>query len=204
MTFIPQYALGAEPPSSDLIDPSNFNDTRFPGVIYATNPATHSTFMDLQNQLNRGAAVKKVATRLALDGKLGADTLALAQIVSLNTYAVSSLRNLAMNARIVALAAKAKADAAGISAKPSAPKPPSPPMIFNAQTNALVPAPAASIVDVFKNMGTTSMLLIAAAILGGAYFVTRGGSKASSPGKPSVRYRTRTRTKYIRRYRRSR
>jgi hypothetical protein len=177
MTYLPARAgysdLGYEPPTSDLIDPSNFNDTKFPGSVYATNKETHAKFVELQKQLNRGAAAKKISTRIATDGKLGSETLALAGQVSVNTYAVSSLRNLAQNAVIVALAAKAKADAAGVPRTLSAPTPTSPPAILNTATLSLEPVPAASALDAFKNMSPMMMLLVGAAAVAVGYYVTK-------------------------------
>jgi hypothetical protein len=172
MTYLPT-GLGAEPPGPALT--TDFNDTRFPGVIYATNVSTHANFVELQKQLNRGAAAKGIATRIPTDGKLGSDTLALAGKVSLNTYAVSSLRNLAMNAVIVAQAAKAKADAAGIPSTLSAPRPASPPVIYNAQTDTLQPAPAASVLGF--GLSTPMMLALGAAAIGIGYYVTKKGRK---------------------------
>ena len=179
MTYFPMEQLGYEPPTatSALIDPGSFNDTRFPGVIYATDAATHAQFVELQKQLNRGAAAKKIATRIPTDGKLGSDTLALAGKVSLNTYAVSSLRNLALNAKIVALAAKAKADAAGIPNTLSAPRPASPPVIYNPQTDTLQPAPAASIMGMLGGMSKPMMLALGVAALGIGYYVTKKKGK---------------------------
>lgn len=179
MSYFPaSIGLGAEPPSSDLIDPSNFNDTKFPGMAYATNPQTHAVFLDLQNQLNRAAAARNIATRIPLDGKIGTrDTLPLAQQISKNSVATSSVRSLAMNAKIVALAAKAKADAAGVAAKPPAPKPSEPPMIYDAKQDKLAPAPAASLIDSFMALGTPTMLAlgVGAAVIG--YYLWQEGKR---------------------------
>lgn len=174
MTYL--AALGAEPPSTNtsLISPTTFNDTKFPGIIYATSKPTLDAFYELQNQLNRAAAAKGIATRIGKDGKLGTQTLALAAQVSTNTAAVSSLRNLAMYAPIVAEACRAKADAAGIPSNVSAPAPSSPPAIIDIAGNIKPMTPAgASLLDAITGLGTVPMIAIGAAVVGAGYMLTK-------------------------------
>jgi hypothetical protein len=153
------------------IDVSSFNDTKFPGVAYATNPATHDLFKELQNQLNRAAYARKLSARLAVDGKIGAGTQALAKTIGFTN--TDTIRGVATHADSIAAGAKAIADSAGVGATVPAPKPAAPPMIFNAQLDTLQPAPAASLVDAFKNMSTPMMLAIGAAAIGAGYYLTK-------------------------------
>lgn len=174
MTYL--ATMGAEPPSANttLIDPSTFNDTRFPGIIYATSKPTLDAFYELQKQMNRAAQAKGIATRIVLDGKLGGETLALAQKVSSNVAAVSSLRNLAMYAPIVAEACRAKADAASVPSSVASPKPAQPPAILDISGNLKPTTPAgASIMDAFTNLGTAGMIVAGVAVVGAGYYLTK-------------------------------
>ena len=94
-------------PTMGAVDAANFNDTRFPGIAYATNPETHALFTDMQKQLNRAAYARKLSTRIATDGKIGSDTLAIAKAVGPVLVDYSSVRNLAMMADVVRDGAKA-------------------------------------------------------------------------------------------------
>jgi hypothetical protein len=155
------------------IDAGSFNATRFPGVVYATNPTTHAAFMEMQKQLNRAAYAINSSSRLAIDGKIGPDTLALALAVGPYTpySSPTSVAGLAAMADVVSTGAKVRADSKGAPQTVPAPKPSAPPAIINPTTMTLEPAPAASIADAFKKMSMPMMLGLGAVAIGIGYFV---------------------------------
>jgi len=161
-------------PTMGSIETSNFNDTKFPGVAYATNPATHAVFTDLQKQLNRASYARKMTARLAVDGKIGEGTRALAKAIGFSN--TDSIRSVASHADSISVGAKAIADSAGVGATVPAPKPQSPPMMVDPTTDALVPAPSsltASITGAFKNMSMPVMIGLGVAAVGIGYYVTK-------------------------------
>ena len=164
-------------PPMGSIDAASFNDSRFPGIAYATNPATHAVFTDLQKQLNRAAYAQKLTKRLALDGKIGADTVALANVVKPTPmFDYSTVRNLPLNADIVAAAAKAIADGAGVPQNVPSPIPTSAPKILDVNSGQLIKAPpmvGASLVDSVKNLGMPTLLVLGAAVIGAGYYFTK-------------------------------
>jgi hypothetical protein len=158
------------------IDAGSFNATRFPGVVYATNPTTHALFMEMQKQLNRAAYAINSSSRLAIDGKIGPDTLALALAVGPYTpfSNPTSTATLAAMADVVSTGARIRADSKGAPQTVPAPKPPAPPAIIDPVTLTLKAAPAgpaASITDAFKNMSMPMMLGLGAVAIGIGYFV---------------------------------
>lgn len=163
-------------PTMGAIDTASFNDTRFPGIAYATNPLTHALFTDLQRQLNRAAYAKKLSTRVAEDGKIGGETLALAKVAGPLMVDYSSVHNLALMADVVRDGAKSAADAAGAPAKVPSPIPSAPPKMLDVASGQLVKAPpmvGASLVDSVKNLGMPVLLLLGAAAVGVGYYVTK-------------------------------
>lgn len=163
-------------PTMGSIDAGSFNATRFPGVVYATNPTTHALFMEMQKQLNRAAYGIKSNARLAIDGKIGPDTLALA--LAIGPYSPwstpTSTAALAAMADVVGGMAKIRADSKDVPQTVPAPKPPAPPAIIDPVTLTLKPAPAgpaASITDAFKNMSTTTMIMLGVGVAAAGYFV---------------------------------
>jgi hypothetical protein len=162
-------------PAMGSIEASSFNDTRFPGIAYATNPATHALFTDLQRQLNRVAYTRKLSTRVAEDGKIGGETLSLAKVVGPMMVDYSSIRNLATMADVVRDGAKSEADGAGAPAKVPSPIPTAPPKIIT-PSGSLINAPAlpgASLIDSVKNLGMPVLLLLGVGAVGVGYYVTK-------------------------------
>ena len=171
-------------PTMGSIDAGSFNAARFPGVAYATNPTTHAVFMDLQKQLNRMSYGRKLPTRIAIDGKIGEGTRALAK--GLGFGSTDTVGSVAMNADSILAGAKAWADSAGVGEDVPAPKPATPPMFYDAKIDKLTPAPAASILDsfkdMFKDMSMTTKIALAAAAVGIGYYVTKK-PKSNPAGK---------------------
>ena len=169
MTYFPAKA------TMGSIKAASFNDTRFPGIAYATNPATHGLFTDMQRQLNRVAYARKLSTRIAEDGKIGSDTLALAKAVGPMMVDYSSVHNLATMADVVRDGAKSEADGAGVPAKVPSPIPSAPPKLIM-PNGSLVNAPpiaGASLIDSVKNLGMPTLLLLGVAAIGAGYYVTK-------------------------------
>jgi len=165
---------------SGSISASDFNSTKFPGICKPTNFDALDKFKEMQRQLNRIAQVKRM-TMIAVDGDIGPSTLRLVQ--STGPYMMvphvgvdpASCSFVAMNALVIAAQAKSAADAAGVPAKISQPRPSSPPSIVT-PSGAIVPQKT-SIFDAFENMSTPMMLVLGAAVVGGAYYFTRKNGK---------------------------
>jgi len=170
-------------PTMGSIDAGSFNAARFPGVAYATNPTTHAVFMDLQKQLNRMSYGRKLPTRIAIDGKIGEGTRALAK--GLGFGSTDTVGSVAMNADSILAGAKAWADTAGVGEDVPAPKPATPPMFYDAKIDKLTPGAGASILDsfkdMFKDMSNTTKIALAAAAVGIGYYVTK--KPKSNPAK---------------------
>jgi hypothetical protein len=160
-------------PTMGSIDAGSFNATKFPGMVYATNPTTHAVFMEMQKQLNRAAYAIKSNARLAIDGMIGSRTLALALAVGPYTpySSPTSAAALAAMADVVSTGARSRADSNEVPQTVPAPKPPTPPAIIDPVTLTLKPAPAASITDAFKKMSMPMMLGLGAVAIGIGYFV---------------------------------
>jgi hypothetical protein len=188
------------------IDASKFNSTKYPGVCKPMDNDTLQVVYDLQNQLNRLAKMKGAAL-IAVDGDIGPGTVALAtklgpwshfasMMETAAPISTSSCTDVAQNADAIAAGAKSQADSLGAPEKVSGPAPAKPPTIITPSGQEVKgPAPAgASLLDSFKNLDTTTMLVLGGILVGGVVllgFKPRGA--ASSSTKPSVRYRTRTR-----------
>lgn len=143
------------------------------GVCKPTNFATLDKFKELQRQLNRGAAAKKLPP-IAVDGDLGPGTVKLANAV----FGMwTGCADLAVKAEDYTATVKALATAQGVPASVGSPKPLWPPAIVNATTGVLTPQPAtSSVLDAFNNMDTTGKL-VAAAVLGGVAYFALGKKK---------------------------
>jgi hypothetical protein len=167
-------------PTMGSIDPINFNDTLKPSIAFARNPVTHALYILLQVQLNRAAYARKMPTRIPADGMIGERTRALAKEIGFSN--TDSIRSVASHADSIAVGAKAIADSANAPQTVPAPKPPSPPMMIDPKTETLVAAPAASIMDSFKNMSTTTMVALGVAAVGVGFLLTRkkGSTKPRS------------------------
>jgi hypothetical protein len=197
---------------------TDFNSTKYPGVCKPSTTDALATFRRMQTQLDRVATVKGLPL-IAVDGDIGPGTIGLfsklkQEIVS---YAMAnqdvaastkialatSCAQVASVADVIANEAESYADSLNAPSKPASPPPAKPPTLV-LQTGQEVPAPmSADILEAFKNIGTTGMLAIGAAMLGIGFLLLAKPGKAA-PAKSSVRYRTRTRTRYIPRYRRRR
>jgi hypothetical protein len=164
-------------PTMGSIDVSNFNDTKFPGVAYATNPVTHALYILLQVQLNRAAYARKMPTRLPVDGKIGSDTQGLAKAIGFaNTETVHSV---ASHADSIAVGARAIADSAGAPDKVPSPIPSAPPKIIM-PSGDLVTAPpmvGASALDSLKNLGMPTLAMLGVAAVGVGYLVYKRKAK---------------------------
>jgi len=149
-----------------------WNSTKYAGVCKPSDYATLAKFKELQRQLNRVAQLKGY-TKIAVDGDLGTDTVALAAQVLGGTYTCSLLAGTISS---FTASVKTIADAAGVPATVSGPAPVKPPSIITpAGVEKLAPPGAdtsmgASIYDAWDKLGTPGKLA-AVGILGGiGYF----------------------------------
>jgi len=181
-------------PTMGSIDASNFNSTKYPGICKPTNRPTLDSIVEMQNQLNR-VAQKLYVTKIAPDGDVGPATVGLFGKVRKIAPVLAPMSNcidVAQNADLIADAARAFANMAGVPATVSAPKPSRPPSFLNAATGADIAVPnaggggGASLTDAFKGMSTTTMAVLGAVAVAVGYFLTRG--KMKKPG--ARRYRS--------------
>jgi hypothetical protein len=180
-----------------VIDAAKFNCTKYPGICKPMDFLTLDIVRDMQMQLNRIAKMKNLKM-VAIDGDIGPGTMALAAKCDIGIAAGGPVSGFALIADVVRDTARAKADALGAPATVSGPVPAKAPTIINAAGVEIKAPPmvGASLVDSVKNLGMPTLLALGAAAIGAGYFLTKGSKK-----KPGIRYRTRTRTRYIRRYR---
>jgi hypothetical protein len=189
-------------PTMGSIDPGLFNATKFPGVAYAINPTTHALFMDMQKQLNRMSYGRKMPTRIAVDGKIGEGTRALAKALGFGGTDTNS--SMALNADSITAGAKAWADSVGVGEDVPAPKPKTPPMFYDAKIDKLTPGAGASILDsfkdMFKDMSMTTKIALAAAAVGIGYYITKkpksNPAKRRRSGAQTVRGKRSAKMKY--------
>jgi hypothetical protein len=159
------------------VDAANFNSTAIPGVCKATNQTTLDLFKDLQRQLNRvisvGGNITLANTKmLGIDGEIGPNTVA--AMTAVFPDGSWSCASIAAGADAWLADVKLLADQAGAPASVSSPSPASTPSIINPATNKPQPQPKSdSVMDFFKNMSTTQMLVGAAAVVGGAFFLVK-------------------------------
>lgn len=143
-----------------------------------TDSATLSLFKELQRQLNRVAAIKKIQT-IGVDGDIGSGTVALMQAVQAaakadlkagslnNTYAAqylatvqsSTCSGIASGATGTTANVKTYADQLGASSNVASPPPASQPAVYNPINGASVPqGAAASAIDAWKRLSTGTQL----------------------------------------------
>lgn len=157
------------------IDSSNFNSTKYAGVCKPTNQSTLDVVRGLQRQINRVLSAKKISL-IAEDGDIGAGTVkALDQALGKSTGLTCMM--LAVEADTFTESLRALANSLGAPAVVVAPKPPKPSTFIDPGTNldvlAKPPGISAGLTDAFKNMSTTSLLIMGAAAVGAGYYLTR-------------------------------
>lgn len=164
------YPMGAIPGS---LGPSDFKSMG-PSLCKPTNFGALDAVKEMQRQLNRAAQAKNIS-KITIDGDIGPATLRL--VAATGPYMVvdsSSCSSVGTNALAITAQAKSVANAAGVPAQITQPKPPSPPSIV-APSGAIVAQPmAASVGDSLKNMSTTTMILLGVGVVGAGYFLTKG------------------------------
>jgi hypothetical protein len=175
------------------VDAANFNSTAIPGVCKATNQTTLNLFKELQRQLNRVLSTYG-AKLIGVDGEIGPGTVgAMTVAFPAGTWNCTSI---AGGADAWMPETKLLADSKGAPAQVSSPRPPKPPSIIDPITNKEKPQPTSdSIMDFFKNMSTTEMLVGAGAVVGVAFLLMKpkrgwmAGPGASATSNPSRRRR---------------
>lgn len=143
------------------------------GVCKPTNWDALDAIKEMQRQLNRAAQAKGLA-KIEIDGDVGPATSKL--VMQTGPYMMvdsANCESISINALIILAQAKGYANQAGVPAQITQPQPRKAPSIV-APTGAIVTQPlSASAMDSFKNMSTTTMLLLGAGAVGVGYFITR-------------------------------
>lgn len=197
------------------IDASHFNTTKYPGTARPADTATLAVFKNMQAQFNRIAQAIG-ATKISVDGDIGAGTLSLLGKIAANLgqggVSVDPARNILMQAAgysaadvaahadTLGNAAQGVADQMKVPGKISQPSSGSSLLVSATGVEGKVstPTPAsASLMDAFGNMDTTTMLVVAGGIGAAVYF--SGKKKKGGPRKNPARRSTRRSRRHARR-----
>lgn len=167
---------------------SEFNATKYPGIVKPSTPTALAIFKDLQAQLNRVASVtgNKV---IMVDGDIGPGTVALFAAVkpvlmlkSLADAPVIGMTitapQIAQHADVIARVARSYADGKSAPAKVPAPAPTKPPTLVNAAGQEFA-APTGFLAQVFGRSLSSTETLIAVGVFGGIGYMlyTKAGKK---------------------------
>lgn len=179
-------------PMGDIAS-TEFNSTKYPGIVKPSTASTLVMFKKMQSQLDRIAAVKGIAP-IAVDGDVGPGTVSLfgavkadiaAYAMFLQDIAASTKIALATSAVQIATIADVIADEAenyadSLNAPSNPPKPaPSKPSTLVLSTGQEVPAPmSANILEAWSNLGTTGQLVALAALGGVGWYLVKSSKRS--------------------------